>query len=288
MRCIVPGLIALLGLLALAPVSADVAVPALQARVTDLTATLSDVERTALEQKLAAFESRKGSQLAVLLVPTTAPETIEQYGLRVAEEWRLGRKGIDDGALLLVAKNDRALRIEVGYGLEGVLTDATSRRIIDEIIVPHFRHGDFYRGIDAGVDRILAVIDGEPLPEPQRWQGAPIGSWLPIIPIVLIFTVTAGTILKALFGQLTGALITGGAAAFFTWLLLSVFTAAALAGIAAFVLTLFSQHYPGRWSSGGMPGTGGGWSGGSGGGFGGGGFSGGGGGFGGGGASGRW
>lgn len=284
MRRILPGLIALLGLLARPPAHADVAVPALEARVTDLTATLSDAERAALEQKLAAFEARKGSQVAVLVLSGTAPETIEQYGLRVAEAWRLGRKGVDDGALLLVAKDDRALRIEVGYGLEGVLTDATSRRIIDEIIVPYFRQGDFYRGIDAGVDRMLAVIDGESLPEPQRWQGAPIESWMPLIPILLVFTVTLGSILKALFGQLPGALITGGAVAAFTWFLLSVLGAAALAGVVAFLLTLLSQHRPGRWSSGGGRRRGGGWSGGSGGG----GFSGGGGGFGGGGASGRW
>jgi uncharacterized protein len=264
---------------------ADVAVPDLSARVTDLTATLTSDQRDALETKLAAFESRKGSQVAVLLVPTTAPEAIEQYSLRVVEAWQLGRKGVDDGALLLVAKEDRELRIEVGYGLEGVLTDAVSRRIIDETIVPYFRQGDFYRGIDTGIDRMLKVIDGEPLPEPQRWQVPPLQGVLTIIPIVLVFSVTLGAILKVLFGQLTGALITGGLVGAFTWLLMGLVTAAVVAGLAAFLMALFSAHRPGRWSSRGAPGWGGGFGGGSGGG---GGFGGGGGGFGGGGASGRW
>src|SRR6185295_10628044 len=123
------------------------------------------------EQKLAAFEARKGSQIAVLIVPTTRPEAIEPYSIRVVEQWKLGRKGVDDGALLLVAKNDRALRIEVGYGLEGVLPDATANRIIEDIIVPRFKTGDLYAGVDAGVDAMIKVVDGEPLPPPQtQWR----------------------------------------------------------------------------------------------------------------------
>src|SRR5512132_2715893 len=122
---------------------ADVAVPPLKARVTDLTGTLSANEAAQLEERLAAFEAKKGSQIAVLVVPTTQPETIEQYGIRAGEAWKLGRKGV----------NDRAVRIEVGYGLEGVLPDAVAKRIIDEEIVPRFRSGDFYGGIEAGVGR---------------------------------------------------------------------------------------------------------------------------------------
>ena len=141
--------------------AADVAVPPLSGRVVDQTGTLSAGDISALTQTLKNLETRKGSQVAVLIVPTTAPETIEQYSIRVAEAWKIGRKKIDDGALLVVAKNDRKLRIEVGYGLEGALTDVTSKRIIDEIIVPKFRNGDFAGGISAGVDRIVAVIDGE-------------------------------------------------------------------------------------------------------------------------------
>ena len=122
---------------------------------------------------LQEFEARKGTQLAVLMVPTTAPEAIEQYALRVGEQWKIGRKKVDDGAILVVAKDDRAVRIEVGYGLEGVLNDATASRIIREIIVPRFREGDFYGGINAALDRMMRLIDGEPLPEPARARPRP-------------------------------------------------------------------------------------------------------------------
>src|SRR3979490_1262216 len=147
---------------------AGVAGPPLTGRVVDQTGTLASGDIAALQQTLQNFEARKGSQVAVLIVPTTAPETIEQYSIRVAEAWEIGRKKIDDGAILVVAKNDRMLRIEVGYGLEGALTDATSKRIIDEIITPRFRSGDFAGGISAGVYRILGVIDGEKLPAPPE------------------------------------------------------------------------------------------------------------------------
>src|ERR1700716_3735022 len=146
--------------------AADIAVPPLSGRVVDQTGTLSSGDIDSLTQTLKALELRKGSQVAVLIVPTTQPETIEQYSIRVAEAWKIGRRKIDDGALLVVAKNDHKLRIEVGYGLEGALTDATSKRIIDEIITPRFRNGDFSGGISAGVDRMIRVIDGEKLPAP--------------------------------------------------------------------------------------------------------------------------
>ncbi len=165
------GLLLAIACLAGAVAHGEVAVPPLQARVTDLTGTLTAPQRQALEDKLAAFEAAKGSQIGVLIVPTTEPETIEQYALRVAEQWKLGRKGVDDGALLLVAKNDRRLRIEVGYGLEGVIPDAGAKRIVSDIISPYFRQGDFYGGISAGVDRMIRVVDGEPLP-PPRPRGA--------------------------------------------------------------------------------------------------------------------
>ena len=121
---------------------------------------------------LRDFETNKGAQLAVLIVPTTDPETIEQYGIRVVEAWKLGRKNVDDGALLLVAKDDRTLRIEVGYGLEGALNDATANRIIDEIIVPRFKRGDFGGGVAAGIDKMVRIVNGEKLPEPEppHWQ----------------------------------------------------------------------------------------------------------------------
>src|SRR5487761_1135797 len=154
---------------------ADVAVPPLSGRGGDQTGTLSAGDISSLTQTLKDLEARKGSQVAVLIVPTTAPETIEQYSIRVAEAWKIGRRKIDDGALLVVAKDDHKLRIEVGYGLEGSLTDVTASRIINEVITPKFRNGDFAGGISAGVDRIIGVVDGEPLPapEPQQSYDAP-------------------------------------------------------------------------------------------------------------------
>lgn len=162
----------LLALLLSGAAQADVAVPPLTHRVTDLTQTLDTQQVQALESRLAAFEAQKGAQLAVLIVPTTQPETIEQFGIRVVESWKLGRKGVDDGALLIVAKDDRALRIEVGYGLEGMLNDATANRIINEVIVPRFKRGEFYPGIEAGLATMMQVVNGEPLPPPQKRAAA--------------------------------------------------------------------------------------------------------------------
>ena len=219
-----------------------VPVPALKARVTDLTRTLAADQTAKLEQKLAAFESRKGSQIAVLIVPTTRPEAIEQYSIRVAEQWKLGRKGVDDGALLLVAKDDRALRIEVGYGLEGALPDATANRIIEDIIVPRFKTGDFYGGIDAGVDAMIKVVDGEPLPPAQtQWRSqSKVNSSnlhsLFILGIILVFVV--GGLLRSVVGRLPAAGVIGGAAGVIAWLLVSSVAAAAVAGVIAFIFTL--------------------------------------------------
>ena len=221
---------------------ADVAVPPLTGRVVDLTATLSSDQAATLEQKLKDFEDRKGSQLAVLIVPTTQPETIEQYSLRVVEQWKLGRKKVDDGALLIIAKNDRKLRIEVGYGLEGALTDATSKRIIDEVITPKFRNGDFAGGISDGVDRILKVIDGEPLPAPKPEGELPdlsaIGEYFPFL---FIGTLFAGGIFRAIFGRLLGALIAGGGIGIVMWLLIGTLPLAAIAALIVFVLTLIGD-----------------------------------------------
>jgi uncharacterized protein len=274
--------------LALGLAWAQVAVPPLTARVTDLTGTLTREQQAGLERMLQEFEARKGSQLAVLLVPTTAPEAIEQFALRVAEQWKVGRKKIDDGAILVVAKDDRTLRIEVGYGLEGVLNDATASRIIREVIVPRFREGDFYGGINAGLDRMMRVIDGEPLPAPAK-QGLPAeGGFFQMLPILLILALVGGSILRALLGRFLGAAATGGAVAFLAWTLAGAMAIALLAGVLAFLFTLMGGGMGRRYYGGGFPGgiyRGGGWGGG---GLGGGGFRGGGGSFGGGGASGRW
>ncbi|MBR1290611.1 MULTISPECIES: TPM domain-containing protein [Bradyrhizobium] len=278
------------------PASADVAVPQLTGRVVDQTGTLSSSETAALSQKLRDFETRKGSQIAVLIVPTTQPETIEQFSIRVAEAWKIGRKKVDDGAILVVAKNDRHLRIEVGYGLEGALTDVTSRRIIDEIITPKFRSGDFAGGIADGVERMMRVIDGEPLPVPSPTVNfGSLDDLAPLFIVTLFVSVGIGGAFRAALGRLLGSFVTGGIIAALTWFILGSFALAlALGGlgfIIGFVADLFSVITPGTgrsrggsWSSGSSSG---GWSSGSsssdsGG------FSGGGGSFGGGGASGSW
>ena len=267
---------------------AQVPVPPMGERVTDHTATLTGEQKSAMEQTLRSFEARKGSQVAVLVVRSTAPETIEQFALRVAERWKPGRKNVDDGAILVVAKDDRTLRIEVGYGLEGALTDAACKRIISEIIVPRFQQGDFNGGITAGVDRILRVIDGEPLPKPE--EGRPggvrgIGSFLPIL---MILALVVGGVLRAVLGRFPGAIVTGGAVSVIAWFLVGAVSVALIAGLIALFFTLLGGGMGGRGIGGGGFGGGIGGGGFGGGGFGGGGFSGGGGGFGGGGASGRW
>jgi uncharacterized protein len=274
-------------------------IPALEARVTDTTGTLTASQQAALEEKLSSFEARKGSQLAVLIVPTTEPEDIAQYSIRVAEQWKLGREQSDDGALLLIARNDRRLRIEVGQGLEGALTDATSRRIIADTITPLFKQGDFFGGINAGLDRMIRVIDGEALPAPdRRWQDRTQGFW-GSLPFLIVAVFVGSAVLRRIFGRPLGAALTGAGTGVFAWLATFVLPLAIVAGGAGFLVALLTgmSGGGGAWTnlprSRGSRGDYGGWSGGGfgGGGFGGGGgggFSGGGGGFSGGGASGSW
>jgi uncharacterized protein len=269
----------------------QVAVPPLQARVTDLTGTLSAEQIAQLEQKLAAFEARKGSQIAMLMLPSVKPESIEQYSIRVVEQWKLGRKGVDDGALLIVAKDDRELRIEVGRGLEGVLTDLIANRIVEDIIVPNFKAGEYYKGVSDGLDAIIRVADGEPLPPPapapsKRWGGASGLESLLMIGFVLVFVV--GGFLRAMFGRLPAALLVGGATGFIAMLIIASLTVGIIVGIVAFFVSLLigaagvggRGYRRGGWTPGPGGFGGGGWGGG--------GWSGGGGTFGGGGASGRW
>jgi len=265
--------------------AAEIAVPPLKARVTDLTATLTSDQRAALEQKLAALEARKGSQVAVLLVPTTLPETVEQYAIRVFDQWKLGRKGMDDGVLLLVAKNDRKLRIEVGYGLEGAIPDAIAKRVMDEDIVPLFKQGNFYGGISAGTDRVSKLIEGESMPPPKHTTAPGSGWSTETFFIGFIILAMASQLLHSLLGRFLGAGVAGIAAGIVGYVLAGL-TAAVIIGLIAFVISLFigaaGRHGSG-WSSGGNWSSGGGrWS------SGGGGFSGGGGSSGGGGASGSW
>jgi uncharacterized protein len=267
------------------PLHADdqVAVPELRSPVTDLTQTLTATQQQSLESMLRSYETRKGSQIAVLLVPTTQPETIEQYSIRVVEQWKLGRKKIDDGVLLLVAKNDRAVRIEVGYGLEGVLTDAVTSRIIRNVIAPQFRQGDFYQGISDGLTRIIELADGEALPSGSGSTATAHDKNFPW-PFVIFVVLIAGGALRAMLGRLPAAAISGGGAGLLVWWLAGSLIFGLFSALFAFVFVLGGRS-GGGWSNS----RGGGWSsGGFGGGFGGGGWSGGGGGFGGGGSSGRW
>jgi uncharacterized protein len=273
-----------------------VAVPPLSGRVVDQTGTLAAGDIASLTQTLKDLETRKGSQIAVLIVPTTDGEAIEQFSLRVAEAWKIGRKKVDDGALLVIAKNDRRLRIEVGYGLEGALTDATTKRIIDEDITPKFKSGDFAGGVSAGVDRMVRVAEGEKLPDPEppHWQDSQ--SFNPedlFNPFLIIPAIFFGGLLRSLMGRLLGSAAAGGLTALIAWFLVGSVFAAMIAGVLASLFVLISDGFasagPGR-----RGGTGS-WSGGSGGSWssGGsssdsGGFSGGGGSFGGGGASGSW
>ena len=271
---------------------ADVAVPPYSARVIDLTGTLSGGAVASLEAKLADLETRKGSQIAVLIVPSTQPEEIEQYGIRVADAWKAGRKNIDDGAILLVAKNDRRVRIEVGKGLEGAIPDAIANRIIDENITPRFKAGDFDGGVEAGVDKMIAVVNGEPLPPPdQKWERS--GNLSGALPVLLVVVFIASGVLRAMLGRMLGSLATGGLAGMLGWILSHFIPIGVGAGLVGFVFALLAGSTTRGWTAGGR-GWGGGFGGGFGGGLGGGGgggggFSGGGGGgFSGGGASGSW
>ena len=272
-------------------------IPPLSARVTDLTQTLSAQEKQALEAKLDDWEARTTNQLAVLLVPTTQPEPIEAYAIRVAEKWQIGRKGKDNGALFLVAKNDKKMRIEVGYGLEGVLTDATSRRIIAESVAPLFREGKFAAGIDAGVDRIITTVaEGKPLPprEASNVNAKPSSSgrhfdFGTMLLILFIIVPIVGRVLRSIFGRLLGSTVGAGIVGTAAWFVAGSLLIAGIAAIVGFLVMIFAGaastmagRRGGVFLPGGFGGGGGGWSGG------GGGWSGGGGTFGGGGASGGW
>ena len=271
----------LLALLLSGAAQADVAVPPLTHRVTDLTSTLDAGQIQILEARLAGFEASKGAQLAVLIVPTTEPEAIEQFGIRVVEAWKLGRKNVDDGALLLIAKDDHALRIEVGYGLEGVLNDATAHRIIDEVIVPYFKRGEFYTGIESGLAAMMQVVSGEPLPPPKRASASGRYDIESLLFIAFGLVVVVGGILRAMLGRFPAAVLMVGALGVLAWFAIAQMVIALLVGLMAFVFVLLGGGGRGFGGYGGGGFGGGGFGGG-------GGFSGGGGGFGGGGASGRW
>lgn len=298
----------LTGALALAAAGDLQPIPPLQARVTDLTGTLDAAQKQALEQQLAALEKTRGAQIAVLMVPTTAPEDIAQYAIRVFDAWQLGRRGIDDGALLVVAKDDRRVRIEVARGLEGAIPDAAAMRIIREYITPRFRAGDYYGGIHDAVGALVKLVDGEALPPPlaedrdtgrggdRLFLGA-MAAWIAALFLRGLFNRMPALLRAGLVGAGTGGV---------GWLISGLLGLGLGAGLIGFFIGLASGGGGGGFANrGGWGGFGGGWgsggdwggfgsSGGShgggfrGGGLGGGGFSGGGGISAGGGASGSW
>lgn len=252
-----------------------VGVPELSSRVTDLAATLSAEQVSALENKLAAFEAKSGSQIAVLVVPTTGEKDIAEFGIEVADLSKLGRKGIDDGVILIVAKDDRKLRLEVGYGLEGVIPDAIAKRVIEETIAPHFKEGDYAGGIDAGVGQLMGLIEGEALPAPTDSQGEDDGAFM----FILFGGLVLGFLLSAAMGRMMGGLLAGlGSVAVSALVLGLALSMALFVGFMVFCIVATGMTGGSGWSSGG--GFGGSSGGGS--------WGGGGGGFGGGGASGSW
>ena len=273
-------------------------VPALTARVIDQTQTLDSAQRNGLETKLAAFEQRKGSQIVVLMVPTTAPEDIASYTQRVGDTWKIGRKGVGDDLLVVVAKNDRAMRIATAKALEGAVPDLAAIRIIDEEMKPRFRQNDFAGGLNAAVNRLIGLVDGEPLPAPSRDTGESSGygndgifGFLQHFGLFLFVGVFIGApIVRAILGKKLGTVVVGGGVGLVVFLITASIAIAAIAGVIALVITLVAAAGRpggggGGWSSGG---GGGGWSSGGSSGGGGGFSSGGGGNFGGGGASGNW
>lgn len=295
--------LALLGWLAPAIAQNLLPVPALTARVIDQTGTLDDIQRQGLEEKLAGLEQSKGTQVVFLIVPTTQPEDIASYANRVANDWKIGRKAVGDGVLLVVAKEDRKVRIEVAKTLEGAIPDLAASQIIDEAILPRFRANDYAGGLQAAADQLIARIKGEPLPpvkQPPVRQAAQDGfSWMDLA-IFLFFAVPiAGAVLRGIFGRKLGSMVTGGGVGALALVLTSSVVVAVIAAVAGLLFSMVSGTGPrlgtrrgyGGWGAG--PFIGGGWGGGRGGGSwggGGGGWggSGGGGDFGGGGASGSW
>lgn len=261
-----------------------IAIPVLKTRVTDLTQTLSVEQQSQLETKLANFEQQKGSQIAVLIIPTTQPEDIAQYSIRVAEAWKLGRKKQDDGILLLVAKNDRKMRIEVGYGLEGAIPDLIAKRIITEVMSPSFKQGDFYGGINNAVDKLIGLVNGENLPTPEA-KSHKASNFDNIFPLLLFGGLISGLFLRSILGNFMGSAVNGGLLGIAVWVLGLAIGGALVLGLLAFFFTMMMgtrnmngfSNYP---TMGGGLGGGFGGSNDS--------FSGGGGDFGGGGASGDW
>jgi len=259
-------------------------VPAGLQQLQDLAGVLSQAARERLLDRLQAIERQRGSQLAILLVASTRPEPIEDFSIRVVDQWKLGRKDVDDGVLLLVAVEDRRMRIEVGRGLEGAIPDAIAKRIIEERMAPAFRRGDFEAGLSAAIDAIDARLAGEALPPPPRAGGRHGGTdFETLLSLGLFASIFGGSILRSVFGRLLGSALAAGLIGVGAWIMTGALLVALVAAGLAFVFVLAiggsGSHVIGSGRHGGGRRSGG-WSGG--------GWSGGGGGFGGGGASGGW
>ena len=244
-------------------------IPDLHARVTDLTNTLDGTQKQTLESELAALEQRKGAQLGVLVVPTTQPEEIAQYAIRVFDAWKLGRKGIDDGALLIVAKNDHRVRIEVARGLEGAIPDAAASRIIREYITPKFRAGDFYGGIRDATTTLTKLIDGEQLPPPMTKESDDHSS----LPNLIFFGLFGAIWLRGFLGFLPRAvrgISIGGIAGVAAWFITQALGLSLGLAFVGFIIGVLSGGGGGRYAGGGgfggWSGGGGSWGGGGGGG----------------------
>lgn len=265
-------------------------VPALTAHVLDATGTLDTAQLQALDARLDAFEKSSGSQVVMLLVPTTQPEDIASYANRVGNTWKIGRKDVGDGLLVVVAKNDRKIRIEVAKALEGAIPDLAAKQVIDEAMTPAFRRGDYAAGLDAAADRITALIKGEALapPAPQAAFDVEGFDWEDLAIFMFFAVVVGASVVRRIFGRKLGALLIGAGTGAVALVVTSSLLVAAIAALVAMLFGLFASFNPGSFTRGGGGGWnsgGGGWSSGSGGG----GFSSGGGGdFGGGGASGDW
>jgi uncharacterized protein len=289
----------LLGLLTLLTGWAQLAVPTLSGHVVDTTASLPLAGLQQLDSRLAAFEQERGTQIVVLLVPTTQPEDIASYANRVANSWKIGRREVGDGLLLIVALNDRKVRIEVAKTLEGAIPDLAAKRIIDAAITPAFKQGDYLAGLNAGVDQLMARVTGEKLPlpaaAPAHAGGGDGFQWMDLLVFLFFVVPVVGAVARRILGSLAGSAATGGLIGVIAFVVTASLLVAVPAALVGMVLTLlFGASRSGSASAwrGGGPG---GWAGGAhgggghgGGGFGGGMHSGGGGDFGGGGASGDW
>lgn len=252
------------------------AVPALTAHVMDSTGTLDAAQRSALEAKLTAFEQKRGAQVVVLIVPTTQPEDIAAYAQRVGDTWKIGRKSIGDGLLLVVAKNDRKVRIETTKALEGAIPDLAARQVIDTAITPRFKQGDYAGGLDAAADQLIALISGENLPEPE--QGGSSGGdgfeWTDLAVFLFIGVPIGGRLMAAIVGRKAGAVATGGVVGVLAWVFTSSLIVAGLATLVGAVFALVSSiglfgngggrngNTTGGWTTGGFSGgsSGGSWS----------------------------